>query len=98
MVHCSGALLLCKLMNGDVLFNNSTGWLDQWKKRHGICELAITALPNKRKNAKEQITVLACSKAVENHTLPLMVSGMLAKPKAFENLNISSLPEAQQNL
>ena len=35
-------LHLNKLMNGDVSFNSSTGWIDQWKERHGVYELSIT--------------------------------------------------------
>ena len=30
------AQLLNKLMNGDPTFTASNGWLDHWKKRHGI--------------------------------------------------------------
>lgn len=36
------ALQLNELMNGDKSFSASTGWLDRFKKRHGIRQLAIT--------------------------------------------------------
>lgn len=36
------ALLLNKLMNGDQSFSASCGFLDRWKKRHGIRQLTIT--------------------------------------------------------
>lgn len=146
------ALKLNKLMNGDESFVASTGWLDRFKKRHGIRQLAITgeqlssdnaaaaeylstfadmiaagnyspqqiynadetglnfkALPSKslaakeEKNApgfkisKERLTVLACSNAAGNHKLPLMVIGKSAKPRAFKNLNVNSLPVSYRN-
>lgn len=36
------ALHLNRLMNGDESFTASTGWLDRFKKRHGIRQLTIT--------------------------------------------------------
>lgn len=36
------ALQLNKLMNGDSAFTASNGWLDRWKKRHGIRQLTIS--------------------------------------------------------
>lgn len=36
------ALQLNELMNGEKSFSASTGWLDRFKKRHGIRQLAVT--------------------------------------------------------
>jgi hypothetical protein len=44
------------------------------------------------KVAKERVTVAACSNASGTHKLPLFVTGTSRKPKAFKNLNLSSLP------
>lgn len=44
------------------------------------------------KKAKERITVAACSNAAGTHKLPLFVIGKSAKPRAFKNINVSSLP------
>ncbi|GFX53150.1 jerky protein homolog-like [Trichonephila clavipes] len=141
------AIQLNKLMNGDAYFSASIGWLDRWKKRHGVRQLTITgeklssdfdaakeyvttfanliaegnyspqqiynadetglnfrALPKKSlasqdeksapgyKMSKDRVTLMACSNAFGNHTLPLMVIGKSAKPRAFKNVNMKSLP------
>ncbi|GFT00658.1 jerky protein homolog-like [Trichonephila clavipes] len=141
------AIQLNKLMNGDASFSASIGWLDRWKKRHGVRQLTITgeklssdfdaakeyvttfanliaegnyspqqiynadetglnfrALPKKSlasqdeksapgyKISKDRVTLMACSNAFGNHKLPLMVIGKSAKPRAFKNVNIKSLP------
>lgn len=44
------------------------------------------------KASKERITVALCSNASGSHKLPLFVIGKSAKPRAFKNLNMSSLP------
>lgn len=36
------ALQLNKMLNGDSTFTASNGWLDRWKKRHGVRQLSIT--------------------------------------------------------
>ncbi|GFT97592.1 jerky protein homolog-like [Trichonephila clavipes] len=141
------AIQLNKLMNGDASFSASIGWLDRWKKRHGVRQLTITgeklssdfdatkeyvttfvnliaegnyspqqiynadetglnfrALPKKSlasqdeksapgyKMSKDRVTLMACSNAFGNHKLPLMVIGKSAKPRAFKNVNMKSLP------
>lgn len=142
------AIHLNKLINGDESsFMASSGWLDRWKRRHGVRQLTITgeklsadliagqeyveklnklimeenyspqqiynadetglnfkALPNKSlasreessapgfKMSKERVTVMACSNAAGNHKLPLMFIGKSAKPRAFKNMNLNSLP------
>lgn len=35
------ALQLNRLMNGELCFSASNGWLDRWKKRHGVRQLSI---------------------------------------------------------
>lgn len=146
------AIYLNKLMNGDDSFSASTGWLDRFKKRHGIRQLTITgetlssdcdaakeylgefekiiregkyspqqiynadetglnfrALPTKSlaskaeghapgfKMCKDRVTLLACSNAAGNHKLPLMVIGKSARPRAFKNCNMKSLPVYYRN-
>jgi hypothetical protein len=44
------------------------------------------------KVANERVTVAACSNASGTHKLPLFVTGTTSKPRAFKNLNLSSLP------
>ncbi|XP_050315271.1 jerky protein homolog-like [Anthonomus grandis grandis] len=44
------------------------------------------------KRNKEHITVAVCSNAAGTHKIPLFVIGKSAKPRAFKNLNPSSLP------
>ncbi|XP_050313664.1 jerky protein homolog-like [Anthonomus grandis grandis] len=44
------------------------------------------------KKNKERITVAVCSNAAGTHKIPLFVIGKSAKPRAFKNLNPSSLP------
>ncbi|XP_054737977.1 jerky protein homolog-like [Anastrepha obliqua] len=44
------------------------------------------------KKNKERITVAFCSNAAGTHKIPLFVIGKSAKPRAFKNLNPSSLP------
>ena len=38
------------------------------------------------------MTLSVCSNAIETHELPLMVIGKSAKPTAFKNVNVKSLP------
>ncbi|XP_023312705.1 jerky protein homolog-like, partial [Anoplophora glabripennis] len=47
--------------------------------------------PGFKKN-KERITVAVCSNAAGTHKIPLFVFSKSAKPRAFKNLNPSSLP------
>ncbi|GFS52135.1 jerky protein homolog-like [Trichonephila clavipes] len=136
----------CANSSGETLENRQTakqtlasiGWLDRWKKRHGVRQLTITgkklskatfanliaegnyspqqiynadetglnfrALPKKSlasqdeksapgyKMSKDRVTLMACSNAFGNHKLPLMVIGKSAKPRAFKNVNMKSLP------
>lgn len=146
------SLQLNKLMNGDPSFSASCGFLDRWKKRHGIRQLTISgeklsadneaaadflkefkdlvssqnytpqqvynadetglnfkALPTRSlaseeeksapgfKMDKQRLTVLACSNASGTNKLPLMVIGKSAKPRAFKNINIKSLPVYYKN-
>ncbi|GFV63609.1 tigger transposable element-derived protein 2 [Trichonephila clavipes] len=42
--------------------------------------------------SKYRVTLMACSNAFGNHKLPLMVIGKSAKPRAFKNVNMKSLP------
>ncbi|GFX38324.1 jerky protein homolog-like [Trichonephila clavipes] len=141
------AIQLNKLMNGDASFSASIGWLDRWKKRHGVRQLTNTgeklssdfdaakeyvttfanliaegnyspqqiynadetglnfrALPKKSlasqdeksapgyKMSKDRVTLMVCSNAFGNHKLPLMAIGKSAKPRAFKNVNMKSLP------
>ncbi|GFT63331.1 jerky protein homolog-like [Trichonephila clavipes] len=44
------------------------------------------------KMSKDRVTLMASSNAFGNHKLPLMVIGKSAKPKAFKNVNMKSLP------
>ncbi|GFV62728.1 tigger transposable element-derived protein 2 [Trichonephila clavipes] len=44
------------------------------------------------KMSKDRVTLMACSNAFGNHKLPLMVIGKSAKPRAFKNVNMKSLP------
>ncbi|GFW67928.1 jerky protein homolog-like [Trichonephila clavipes] len=44
------------------------------------------------KMSKDRVTLMACSNAFGNHNLPLMVIGKSAKPRAFKNVNMKSLP------
>ncbi|GFV96259.1 jerky protein homolog-like [Trichonephila clavipes] len=52
---------LNKLMNGDASFSASIGWLDRWKKRHGIRQLTITSekFSSDFDAAKEYVTTFA---------------------------------------
>ncbi|GFW22884.1 jerky protein homolog-like [Trichonephila clavipes] len=55
------AIQLNKLMNGDASFSASIGWLDRWKKRHGVRQLTITGekLSSDFDAAKEYMTTFA---------------------------------------
>ncbi|GFU06603.1 jerky protein homolog-like [Trichonephila clavipes] len=55
------AIQLNKLMNGDSSFSASIGWLDRWKKRHGVRQLTITGekLSSDFDAAKEYVTTFA---------------------------------------
>ncbi|KAG8201261.1 hypothetical protein JTE90_016748 [Oedothorax gibbosus] len=44
------------------------------------------------KKSKERVTVSLCSNATGTHKLPVMLIGKSAKPRAFKNINIKSLP------
>jgi hypothetical protein len=44
------------------------------------------------KVTKERVTVAACSNASGTYKRPLFVVGTSRKPRAFKNLNLSSLP------
>ncbi|GFW00056.1 jerky protein homolog-like [Trichonephila clavipes] len=48
-------------MNGDASFSASIGWLDRWKKRHGVRQLTITGekLSSDFDAAKEYVTTFA---------------------------------------
>lgn len=147
------AVQLNKMINGEELsFVASIGWLDRWKKRHGVRQLTISgeklsadhtaakdyiveiqelfkeenfspqqiynadetglnfrALPKKSlvsgeeasapgfKMSKDRVTLMACSNAAGNHKLPLMVIGKAAKPRAFKNVQMNSLPVFYRN-
>ncbi|XP_039627277.1 jerky protein homolog-like [Polypterus senegalus] len=56
------ALQLNKLMDGDVSFTASCGFLDRWKKRHGIRQLTITGekLSADNKAAVEYLEEFKC--------------------------------------
>lgn len=141
------AVLLHKKMGGNEDFVASEGWLNRWKKRHGIHVLSICGeklssnseeaakfkkkfeellkekdlskeqvynvdetglyyrmLPTKTlasrkeaaapgyKKGKDRVTVSLCSNASGTHKLPVMLIGKSAKPRAFKNINIKSLP------
>lgn len=141
------AMILHNKLGGNIEFVASNGWLDRWKKRHGvkfvnICGEKMSAdtpsasgfvaklekiiqeerlvpdqvynidetglnfkrLPQKTfsvgdsssasgfKLNKERITVALCSNASGEHKLPLLVIGKSQKPRAFKNINVSSLP------
>lgn len=128
-------------------FVASEGWIDRWKKRHGVHFASVSGeklsadatgaadfktkfeemiameeltpeqvynmdetglnfkmLPDKTflssqeksgagfKQNKDRITVGVCSNAAGTHKIPLFVIGKSAKPRAFKNLNPSSLP------
>lgn len=51
------ALQLNNLMKGDEEFVASTGWLDRWKKRHGIRQLTITGEQLSSDNAAAQMYI-----------------------------------------
>ncbi|GFT38174.1 uncharacterized protein TNCV_4052591 [Trichonephila clavipes] len=55
------AIQLNKLMNGDASFSASIGWLDRWKKRHGVRQLTNTGekLSSDFDAAKEYVTTFA---------------------------------------
>ncbi|GFY06563.1 tigger transposable element-derived protein 2 [Trichonephila clavipes] len=44
------------------------------------------------KMSKDRVTLRTCSNAFGNHKFPLMVIGKSAKPRAFKNVNMKSLP------
>lgn len=44
------------------------------------------------KKNKDRITLLVCSNATGRHKLPLLLIGKSAKPRAFKNVNMESLP------
>ncbi|GJQ76943.1 hypothetical protein Trydic_g15140 [Trypoxylus dichotomus] len=49
------------------------------------------------KMSKDRVTLLACSKAIGNHKLPLMIIGTSAKPRAFEDCNMKTVPVYYRN-
>lgn len=49
------------------------------------------------KKIKERLTVAVCSNATGTHKMPLFVIGKSAKPRAFKNVNPSSLPVYYQS-
>lgn len=49
------------------------------------------------KLAKERLTIATCSNANGTHKLPLFVIGKSQKPRAFKNINLSSLPVYYRN-
>lgn len=64
------AVHLNKLMNGDPKFIASNGWLDRWKKRHGIRQLSITgeSLSANHQVAQEYIAEFADIVSSQNYS------------------------------
>lgn len=64
------ALRLNKLMNGDLAFTASNGWLDRWKRRHGIRQLTISGEKLSADNtaAKEYLDEFADLISSENYS------------------------------
>lgn len=46
---------------------------------------------------KERVTVAVCSNSSGTHKLPLLVIGKSKKPRAFKNINVTSLPVTYKN-